>query len=509
MDEDVPKRKQRTVYVDEIVAITFLDNPYNFKYVVHKDGNKSNNHVDNLVWSPYPELLKGEWKRIPGYPKYIISERGEVRSFRRLSFNLLKPQKTVSGLLRYRVRIDKGKKHMRFAYELLAITFVPNPNNYKYLTHIDGDVKNTHYSNLRWSKLPEDNEDMTEWKCFDKYPKYLFSNKGEVKSYHSPIPKFLKPVSDFHGYKMLTLYNGKKKKRYYLHRIIAILFVPNPYNSPFVDHIDRNKSNFHFSNLRWVTASENAKNRDPSSFSVTSRPIFKCDLDGVILEKYVSAKEASRQTGISYTHIKDYANGNVTITRGFTWKWENDTVNREIYEVKNGEIFKHMQGDFDGYILDFPNYQISNFGTVLSKGYELKINRNCVYPNINLNKKGKTYHYGIHSLVALFFVIGRTTERYIVNHIDEDKENYHFSNLEWCTPAENSFHSRYKNAKAVKQIHPDTGEVIAIFKSQKDACEALKKHSHNSSISAYFAGLTEKAFGFKWERVTDMNDLID
>ena len=104
---------------------------------------------------------------------------------------------------------------------------------------------------------------------------------------------------------------------------------------------------------------------------------------------------------------------------------------------------------------------------------------------------------------------GRTAERYIVNHIDEDKGNYHFSNLEWCTPVENSFHSRYKNAKAVKQIHPDTGAVIAIFRSQKDAAESLGMCRNNSSISAYFAGLTEKAFGFKWERVTDMNDLID
>jgi hypothetical protein len=44
-----------------------------------------------------------------------------------------------------------------------------------------------------------------------------------------------------------------------------------------------------------------------------------------------------------------------------------------------------MVGDFDGYVLDYPNNQISNFGTVLSKGYELKINRNCVYPNIQVS----------------------------------------------------------------------------------------------------------------------------
>ena len=38
-------------YVHELVALTFVPNPNNWPYVEHIDGNKSNNHADNLRWT--------------------------------------------------------------------------------------------------------------------------------------------------------------------------------------------------------------------------------------------------------------------------------------------------------------------------------------------------------------------------------------------------------------------------------------------------------------------------
>ena len=48
---------------------------------------------------------------------------------------------------------------------------------------------------------------------------------------------------------------------YSYHRILARHFIPNPNNLPQVDHIDRNKTNNSIENLRWVSASENRRNR--------------------------------------------------------------------------------------------------------------------------------------------------------------------------------------------------------------------------------------------------------
>lgn len=51
------------------------------------------------------------------------------------------------------------------------------------------------------------------------------------------------------------------EKKYRKHRLIALQFLPNPDNLPEVDHINHDKTDYHISNLRWVTHSDNCKNR--------------------------------------------------------------------------------------------------------------------------------------------------------------------------------------------------------------------------------------------------------
>lgn len=60
------------------------------------------------------------------------------------------------------------------------------------------------------------------------------------------------------GYLRVVI-NGKN---YFVHRLVAETFIPNPEGKPFVDHINRNRTDNRRQNLRFVTASENQRNTE-------------------------------------------------------------------------------------------------------------------------------------------------------------------------------------------------------------------------------------------------------
>ena len=55
--------------------------------------------------------------------------------------------------------------------------------------------------------------------------------------------------------------HNQKRWNLKVHRIVATVWIPNPDNLPQVDHIDGDRENNHVSNLRWVTALQNLRNR--------------------------------------------------------------------------------------------------------------------------------------------------------------------------------------------------------------------------------------------------------
>ena len=86
---------------------------------------------------------------------------------------------------------------------------------------------------------------------------YSVSNTGKVFSIRSN--KCLKGVPEGMGYLQVYLCINGKCKRYVIHRIVAMHFIPNPENKPEVNHIDCVKSNNNVMNLEWVTPSENVR----------------------------------------------------------------------------------------------------------------------------------------------------------------------------------------------------------------------------------------------------------
>jgi hypothetical protein len=139
------------------------------------------------------------------------------------------------------------------------------------------------------------------WKDIPNYEGlYQISNLGRVKS----LPKnasnqytterILKPSQPKNDYCRVILTRNKKHKSFYIHRLVASVFIPNPNNYLVVNHKDENKHNNKVDNLEWCTPYYNQTYGTKNIRSALKRktPIYQYDLKGNFIKKWDSIKEA-------------------------------------------------------------------------------------------------------------------------------------------------------------------------------------------------------------------------
>lgn len=102
------------------------------------------------------------------------------------------------------------------------------------------------------------------WKDIEGYEGlYQISNTGKVKSLKrkyktKKCDEIIKsPSLASRGYFRLPLCKEGKVKYFYIHRLVAQAFIPNPENLPQVNHKDENKLNNNVTNLEWCTHTYN------------------------------------------------------------------------------------------------------------------------------------------------------------------------------------------------------------------------------------------------------------
>lgn len=146
-----------------------------------------------------------------------------------------------------------------------------------------------------------------EGNVFNSFGKQMSKNIGGGRQY--PYVMFRHKI------------NGKiHRKRIFIHRLVAELFLPNPHNLPQVNHIDGNKNNSKVTNLEWVSVSENQMHSRYSLGNQTGfedRPV-ECIETKVI---YKSTREAWRETGVGFSHISECASGKRKTAGGFHWRY--------------------------------------------------------------------------------------------------------------------------------------------------------------------------------------------
>lgn len=145
---------------------------------------------------------------------------------------------------------------------------------------------------------------------------YEITKDGEIYSLKHNKRKPIKGYIDKYGYRRVLLYVNGKRKKYFVHRLVAEKHIENPDNLPQINHKDGKKLNNCVDNLEWVTPKQNIQHAIKNGFR-KSNNTTKLNIKDVknikkLFSKY-SMKEIADMYNVSLSCIKH-------IHAGHTWK---------------------------------------------------------------------------------------------------------------------------------------------------------------------------------------------
>lgn len=187
------------------------------------------------------------------------------------------------------------------------------------------------------------------WKDIPGYEgKYQVSDMGNVKSvYRSIIRKQWQSDS---GYMYVGLKQNGKQKQHRVNILVYESFIGPVPEGMHINHINEDKTDNRLENLNLMTPKQNAnwgtRNDRISSAKINgkmSKAIYQYSLDGQLVNKYPSAKEAARETGFDQGFISACARGEHETAYGYIWRYGNpekvlealDELFKEFYEDDN------------------------------------------------------------------------------------------------------------------------------------------------------------------------------
>lgn len=154
---------------------------------------------------------------------------------------------------------------------------------------------------------------------------YQVSSIGNVRriAKYKAEPGILRPIKMPNGYLTVDLSNKCVRKRFSIHRLVAIAFIPNPDGLPQINHKNEIKTDNRVANLEWCDSKYN-NNYGTARFrsSVTSSiPIVQLTKDGKKIREFYGMHEAARKTGICVQNIHKCCVGTYKTAGGYKWKY--------------------------------------------------------------------------------------------------------------------------------------------------------------------------------------------
>jgi hypothetical protein len=175
---------------------------------------------------------------------------------------------------------------------------------------------------------------MEQWKDVIGYEgSYQVSNLGNVRSLNYRRQGFaqnLVPKLSNRGYYHVHLRKDGKVKDFTIHRLVAMMFLPNFRELPEINHINEVKTDNRVENLEWCTRSQNVRHSLPDTRRPNTRrprkrarnePIIQSDSHGSIVKTWDNVREIELATKMSAWSIYQCCEGKRKTAYGFKWQF--------------------------------------------------------------------------------------------------------------------------------------------------------------------------------------------
>ena len=240
------------------------------------------------------------WRDVPEYEGlYQVSNLGRIKrlkgvTIRRNGYRIPIPERILNGILikgYMGVSLSKDFKKKRAAiHRLVAMAFIPNPNNLPIINHKDENKLNNRVENLEWCNHQYNN-------TYGTAPQRRYITRKENNSLCKPVLQY-----GLNGIFIKEYPSIKEASETLNLRDSTISLACNCYK-------------------RLVTCGGFQWKFKSSDKIITDirNPIFQFDKDNNLINQFLSVHEASKITGVSNTAIHNCLSGRSNTAGGFIW----------------------------------------------------------------------------------------------------------------------------------------------------------------------------------------------